>query len=100
MKNSIIIETTPEELVNLLTSKINEILNTTQVKSNSTKNEYIDIFEAAKLLKLSANTLRKKAQKFEVPCYKIRNRWLFSKQELIEYINSGKQPTLSELLNE
>lgn len=56
---------------------------------------YLDIEEASEFLKISKHTLRKKAQKQEVPCFKRGRKWLFNQQDLIAFIEEGKRDTIN-----
>jgi len=52
------------------------------------KEEIISLVEAAILLKMSPETLRRKAQTGEVPAYKSGKNWIFVDEDLLLYIRS------------
>jgi len=55
------------------------------------KEEIINLVEAAILLKMSPETLRRKAQAGEVPTFKSGKIWIFIYVDLILYIRSQYQ---------
>ncbi|WP_454045117.1 helix-turn-helix domain-containing protein [Chryseobacterium sp. Marseille-Q8038] len=59
--------------------------------------EFIGAKEACKILKLSLPTLYSKVCLREIPFYKKGNRLHFSKKELLEWIQEGKEKSLDEL---
>ncbi|RQO37648.1 DNA-binding protein [Chryseobacterium sp. KBW03] len=59
--------------------------------------DFVDAKEACKILKLSLPTLYSKVCLREVPFYKKGNRLHFSKTELLEWIQGGKEKSLHEL---
>lgn len=60
--------------------------------------ELLSITEAAKLLNLSVATIYSKVSRNEIPVCKKGKRLYFSKQELTQWIHSGKVHTNEELL--
>lgn len=100
MKNIIFTQIEKEELVTLITSSLKEFLPSLILKKEYSESEFLDIYEASKFLKLTPSTLRKKANKGLIDCYKRSGRWYFLKSELIEYINQGKQLTIDEIQNQ
>lgn len=59
--------------------------------------ELLNVEQAAALLKLAVPTIYGKVCRKEIPFNKKGKRLYFSKQELIEWIKSGKKKTLGEL---
>ena len=59
--------------------------------------EFMDIEEASKFLKLRKSTIYQMVFKRGIPFYKSTKKLLFKKNELIEWIESSKIPTLKEL---
>ncbi|GEN71200.1 helix-turn-helix domain-containing protein [Chryseobacterium lathyri] len=73
----------------------NILLDRIQKESNDI--EFIGAKEACKILKLSLPTLYSKVCLREIPFYKKGNRLHFSKVELLEWIQEGKEKSLNEL---
>lgn len=87
----------PDELRKIIRDELQTALNTNDSNSTNNEDEYFDIEGAADYLKLSPHTLRKKAQKNSIPCYKRNGKWLFSKRELKAYIQLGKVISINEI---
>lgn len=87
----------PEELRKIIREELTSILQTNNSSVSEQEDEFLDIDGAAAFLKISPSTLRKKAQKNAIPCFKRNNKWLFSKLELTAYIQQGKQISINEL---
>lgn len=83
----------PDELRNIIREELQSITQLSNKPKSVKEDEYLNIEGAAAFLKVSPHTLRKKAQKSNIPCYKRNGKWLFSKKELTEYIQQGKQFT-------
>ena len=49
-------------------------------------NDILTIEEAANYLRMHSQTLREKVAKGEIPGKKIANKWVFSKRELLEWV--------------
>lgn len=60
----------------------------------------LTIQEAAKFLNLSVATLYGYVHQSEIPVSKKRKRLYFSKQELLEWIKTGRKKTVSEIETE
>jgi hypothetical protein len=97
MKNSTIIQASPEELAALIVKEVNQSIKLINSSPPTVEEEFLDIDGASAFLKISPSTLRKKAQKNAIPCFKRNNKWLFSKLELTTYIQEGKQISINEL---
>ncbi len=87
----------PDELRTIIREELSSLTKSKTKQEPTNDDEYLDINMASGFLKLSPHTLRRKAQKSEIPCYKRNNKWLFLRKELIDYINQGKQLTHSDL---
>jgi excisionase family DNA binding protein len=57
----------------------------------------LNIKDVAKLTELSVPTLYGYVQRNEIPYYKMGNRLKFFKSEIIDWIKTGRQKTLTEL---
>lgn len=55
---------------------------------NEKKKEILILSEAAKILKMSPETLRRKAKEGEAPAYKSGKNWIFIYEDLISYVCS------------
>lgn len=82
------------ELRKIVREELLLILQQNNSPPSKEEDEFLDIEGASEYLKASIHTLRKKAQNSSIPCYKRGNKWLFSKKELREYIEQGKQFTI------
>lgn len=63
----------------------------------SNEDVFLDVEETAKFLRLSISTIYTKKSKGELPSMKIGNRLYFSKQELTNYLKSGKELSYQEI---
>lgn len=54
--------------------------------------EFLTVKEAAKFLDLKVPTIYSKVHKREIPFIKIGRRLYFSKEDLIEHLNSNRRP--------
>jgi hypothetical protein len=87
----------PEELRKIIREELQSILQLNNSPPSNQEDEFLDIDGASLFLKLSPSTLRKKAQKRAIPCFKRHNKWLFSKAELTTYIKQGEQISINKL---
>lgn len=62
------------------------------------EDQLLTIAEASKLLNLSVATLYSKVSKNEIPVFKKGKKLYFSKAELTAWVQSGKIPTVEELI--
>ncbi len=67
------------------------------VDTSEQEDEFLTIQQAAKLLHLSVPTMYGKTHRNELPFMKRGKRVLFSKKQLIEYIEQGRNFTNDEL---
>ena len=85
--------------VTQLYDKLNNIERLLLEKSNEPQPEadqLLNIKQAAELLKLSVPTLYTKVHSATIPVCKQGNRLYFSKQELTNWIKTGRKKTLAE----
>ncbi|WP_303315201.1 helix-turn-helix domain-containing protein [Flavivirga abyssicola] len=87
----------PDELRTIIREELSSLTKNKAKPEFKQNDDYLDINMASDFLKLSPHTLRRKAQKSEIPCYKRNNKWLFLRKELIDYVNKGKQLTYDNL---
>ncbi|HYG53112.1 MAG TPA: helix-turn-helix domain-containing protein [Flavobacteriales bacterium] len=87
---------TEEEFRTLLKSIVSEVL-TGLNGDTKPSSEPMDIQEAAKFLKLEVNTIYEKTSKRLIPHSKKGNKLYFDKQELTEWVKSGKIRTQDEI---
>ena len=91
------------KLVSCLVNEVNELKSLLQKKEQSTTIDSktpISIKEAAKFLNVAHPTLYGYCQQSLIPHYKKSKKIYFFKDELIEWINSGKIKTVNELQDE
>ena len=86
--------------VSLMNQKLDNLLQLLSKESagEADQNELLTIESAAQFLKLAKQTLYGKISRNEIPVHKPRGskRVYFYKNDLIEYINEGKQKTIAE----
>lgn len=95
-------ENLPEAVSNL-TNEVGEIKRMLLEMSNEHKPEpdqLLTIQQAGEFVNLSVPTLYSKVQRSEIPVSKKGKRLYFSKQELTEWIKSGRKKTLAETAKE
>jgi excisionase family DNA binding protein len=88
---------TVEELEGVIRKLLKENINTEPQPSGE---ELLTIQEAANLLHLSVPTVYGLVHRKEVPVCKKGKRLYFPKQELVEWIKSGRKQTVKELTEE
>ena len=98
MQETILISMPVADLQTIITDCVNTCLKTSL--SDNTEQEQdslLNIQQAATLLGLSVATLYSKVSKAEIPVSKQGNRLYFSKQELTNWIKTGRKKTISEM---
>jgi excisionase family DNA binding protein len=86
--------------LNAIQNKVGEIetfLQTNPLNTEPAKDELLNIKQAALLLGLSVPTIYSKVSKTEIPVSKQGNRLYFSRQELTEWIKTGRKKTINEI---
>ncbi len=78
---------------------IEKLLANDKTESKS-KDEILNISQAAAFLNLAVPTIYGRVSKQQIPVYKQGKRLYFYKSELEEWIKSGKKKTMEELLHE
>lgn len=73
------------------------LLQKNEQQSTQQQEEFLTVKQASELLNLSVPTLYSKVSKGELPVMKRGKRLYFSKQELTEYIKSGRKLTNDEV---
>lgn len=68
-----------------------------RIQKEAPEMDFIGANEACEILKISLATLYSKVSLREVPFYKKGNRLHFSKLELIEWIQEGKNKTIDDI---
>lgn len=58
-----------------------------------TNEEVLKIKDVAALLKVGEKTVYSMAQSGELPAFKVRGQWRFSKKDIDEWINKQKEAT-------
>jgi excisionase family DNA binding protein len=96
-----ITQITPPELESLIENSIRKILSSKAPDyPQSVNDEMLTIQQAAQLLVLSVPTIYGLVSRSEIPCMKKGKRLYFGKQELIEWIKSGRKKTCIEISGE
>lgn len=87
--------------ITLLTKEVSELkallLKKNEQHSTQLQEEFLTVKQASELLNLSVPTLYSKISRRELPVMKRGKRLYFSKQELTEYIKSGRKLTNDEV---
>ena len=94
--------TNPFEVIETRLSNIENLILDLKHKNHTAEtseqlDEFLTIPQAAKLLHLSVPTMYGKTHRNELPFMKRGKRVLFSKKQLIEYIEQGRKLTNDEL---
>jgi len=69
-------------------------------KTHPETDQLLTVSQAAELLCLSVNTIYGYVQRAEIPVCKRSKRLYFSKQDLIDWIKSGRKKTIPEIEQE
>jgi excisionase family DNA binding protein len=96
-----IIVTTEEALAELIKSSIRTALGeqTTSIK-NSNSNEFFNIDEAAKFLKIPKASIYQLTSRLEIPMVKRSRRIFFKKSDLEAWLEGGRKKTRAEIEQE
>ena len=79
---------------------IEKLLQENKINAASNNDELLTITQAAKLLKLSVATIYTKVCRNEIPANKQGKRLYFYRQELLDWIKSGRIKTITEIQQE
>ncbi len=66
-------------------------------EENTSKDEFLNIEQAAALLNLTVPTIYGYVHRLEIPFCKIKKRLYFKRNDISEWIQSGRQKTISEI---
>lgn len=102
MKNVILSTRNIEDFIDDVANEVVKRIDLWNVKNptSTLPNNPMNIQEVAKLTGLSVPTIYGYCQRKEIPFSKKGNRNYFFRSEIIEWIKSGKQKTVSDLKNE
>ncbi|MFC4213418.1 helix-turn-helix domain-containing protein [Pedobacter lithocola] len=78
---------------------IEKMLTDLKISNNPSEKDLLNIQQASELITLAVPTLYSKVSLKEIPYIKKGKRLYFSRLELLEWINSGKKETNSEIVN-
>lgn len=92
-----ITQITPNELENLIENSIRKILSAQKDSSTIETDQLLTIKEAAEFLHLSVPTLYGYVSRSAIPVSKQGKRLYFSKQELTEWVKTGRKKTIAEI---
>ena len=95
-----VILTTEEELEALIRKVLLELIPPPSSSDNNEKLSILTVDEAAKFLSLARQTLYGMTCKSEIPYYKVGKRLYFKQQELMDWINKHRKPTIKERVEE
>jgi len=66
----------------------------------SSEDNLLTVDQTSKLLKLSVSTIYSKVSRKEIPAFKAGKRLYFSRDEIMDWIKSGKIKNIAEIRNE
>ena len=93
-----ITQISPPELETLIEKTISKCLNDRKTTPAQTAtNQLLTISQAAEFLSLSVATVYGLVSRSVIPCMKKGKRLYFSKDEITDWIKTGKKKTISEL---
>lgn len=95
-----ITQITPPELETLIENSVKKILNSQKNDSQNETDQLLTIQQAAEFITLSVPTIYSLVSKAGIPVSKKGKRLYFSKQELTEWIKSGRKKTVNEIAEE
>lgn len=95
MSNQIMI--LDEDAIEMIVDRISKRLETLHLGNEKSEQELLSIDEAAKLIKLTKPTIYGLVHKNKIPYSKKGKRLYFKRSELLEWIESGKRTSKSEL---
>ena len=100
-ENKLLIHLTVAELRTLMDNIISNKLNSLgDAQKSEPEDEILDISQVCDLLRYSRATVYALVEKREIPHYKKGRKIWFSKNELFEWLKSGRKKTKKELENE
>jgi predicted DNA-binding transcriptional regulator AlpA len=76
---------------------IEKLLQAQSGESKQSENDLLNIQQAGEMLNLSVPTLYGYVHDMLIPYSKIKKRLYFSKRELMEWVQSGRKKTISEI---
>lgn len=86
------------ELETLIEKTISKVLSSSQPTPSQTEtDQLLTISQVAEFLSLSVATVYGLVSRSEIPCMKKGKRLYFSKEEISDWIKSGKKKTIHEL---
>jgi excisionase family DNA binding protein len=94
----IVLTLTPEELSDMIGAAIAKAM--PKLAQAPAEEEFMSITEAAKFVGLVVPTLYSLVSRGEIPVCKRASRLYFSKQELTDWIKSGRKKTTAEITAE
>lgn len=65
-----------------------------------TDDDLLTVDQTSKLVKLSVSTIYSKVSRKEIPAFKRGKRLYFNRDEIMDWIKSGKIKTIAEIRNE
>lgn len=87
----------PFELIDARLSDIERLLIDIKHRPHDdVTNDFLTISEAARFLELSKSTLNNKVSRAEIPVMKRSGKVYFYRQDLIEYLKSGRRKTIDQ----
>lgn len=88
-----------QDLESIIINCVNACLSTSQknIAEASQQDELLTIQQAAEILKLSVPTIYGLVSRTEIPHAKKGKRLYFSKQELLDWVQSGRKKTNAEI---
>jgi excisionase family DNA binding protein len=96
----IILQLDPEQLSNLIQDAVCKAIAEMPNGEQSQTSQILNIQEASEFLHLTKPTVYGYVSRSAIPVSKIGKRLYFSKQELTEWIKTGRKKTIAEISDE
>ena len=98
MENIILTPIPISDLESLIQKCVDNAISSNSVNQDQhqSKSELITIKQAAEFLSLSVPTIYSKVSKGELPFMKVSKRLYFSREDLTEYVKSGRKSTMQD----
>ena len=95
-----ITQITPPELETLIENSLRKILSVQQKIPINEADKLLTIRQVAEVLTLSVPTIYGLVSRSEIPCMKKGKRLYFSKDEITNWIKTGRKKTIAEIASE
>jgi excisionase family DNA binding protein len=91
MNHSVLITLSQEELKNLFETSLSKFFGNGNIKQDPDSDTLLDTKEAANLIKYKDTSIYGLVKRKKIPYSKVEGKLLFSKKDLLEWINQSKK---------